>query len=378
MGFWSRILGRRDWQFYGWTPTTNVVPANIAELPAVVRCVSLIASDVARCPLVATDSSGNQHDDTTLGLLHGSAWGETLTGTDLRRWLAAECLTTGNAFAAIITDSQGQPIGLRPLVTSAVALEIDTDGNFHWTYQSNEFDYSGVLHWKALPTPGNPYWGTSPISAASTTLNALAALEGSYAAFAKSGGIGKLGFSHPGGIKPEIRDAMRTAFMAQHGSAASLGAPIFIGEGMKLEQVAPTMASDLNTLRGQATREIASLYGVPSAYLDASDARTQPEIAQLYVSACLATWSESWCAELTAKLAAPGRRISLDFSPVTQGDFRTAGRAYAQLCQIGAISPNDVRRRLGFAPWPGLDEPKPVISGVTPMADQAAQGDSNA
>jgi hypothetical protein len=24
---------------------------------------------------------------------------------------------------------------------------------------------------------------------------------------------------------------------------------------------------------------------------------------------------------------------------------------------------------MGFAPWPGLDEPKPVISGVTPQQD---------
>jgi hypothetical protein len=43
---------------------------------------------------------------------------------------------------------------------------------------------------------------------------------------------------------------------------------------------------------------------------------------------------------------------------------------------VGALAPNDVRARLGFAPWPGLDEPKPVISGVTDpnaAADAAGQ-----
>jgi hypothetical protein len=30
------------------------------------------------------------------------------------------------------------------------------------------------------------------------------------------------------------------------------------------------------------------------------------------------------------------------------------------------LAPNDARRRMGLEPWPGLDEPRPVISGVDP------------
>jgi HK97 family phage portal protein len=137
------------------------------------------------------------------------------------------------------------------------------------------------------------------------------------------------------------------------------------------------MAADVMAARAAGVREVASLFGVPAAMLDGSDARTQPEIAQFYANA-LSSWAASWMAEITSKLAAPGVRIGLDFSPITQGDFRTAGRAYAQLLQVGALAPNDVRRRLGFAPVDGMDIPAPVISGVTPQQDQQDGADPNA
>jgi HK97 family phage portal protein len=288
-------------------------------------------------------------------------------------------VSTGNAFAVVVVDTAGSPVALRPVATSDVSMQQQTDGSVEWRFQGQPFDYGLVLHFKALPTPGNPYWGTSPLAAASNTLEGLAALETVFTAVSRSGGIGKLAFSHPGGLQPAVRDAMRAAFMQQHGAAATVGTPIFVGEGMKVEQLGQTMVADLAAARAAGAKEVAAIFGIPAAMLDASDARTQPEIAQMYCNALLG-WSASWMAEVTSKLAAPGTRVSLDFSPITQGDFRTAGRSYAQLLQVGALSPNDVRTRLGFAPWPGLDEPKPVISGVTPQGQPAndSQGDPNA
>jgi hypothetical protein len=52
-----------------------------------------------------------------------------------------------------------------------------------------------------------------------------------------------------------------------------------------------------------------------------------------------------------------------------EGDFRTAGKAYGKFVEVGVLSPNDVRVRLGYSPLPGLWEPKPVMSGVTIESD---------
>jgi len=364
-----------------WESPVNWYSGSIHSIPAVQRSIHTIASDIARCPVTVTDAAGNHVEGASaVDLLSGQAWGDVLTGTDLRRWMVAETLTTGNAFAVVVVDTAGQPIALRPISTSDIQMQQLTDGTIQWSYQGLPVDYSLILHFKALPTPGNPYWGTSPLAAASTTLEGLAALEASFKMVSQAGGLGKLAFSHPGALQPAVRDAMRAAFMAQHGTAASVNTPIFVGEGMKVEQLSQTMAQDLQAARAAGAKEVAAIFGIPAAMLDASDARTQPEIAQMYCNALLG-WSASWMAEITSKLATPGTTVALDFSPITQGDFRTAGRAYAQLLQVGALSPNDVRTRLGFAPWPGLDEPKPVISGVTDpnaAAAQDQQGDTNA
>ena len=372
MGLWSRIF-RKATPTVSWDTPTNWASADVAALPAVQRCVHAISSDVARCPVVVSDREGNTVRDTTIeALLGDEANAGLLNGSDFRRWMAAECLTSGNAFAAIEVDARGQPVNLRPLATNDVSMQSETNGSVTWSYQGVPFDYGYVLHWKALPTPGNPYWGTSPLAAAQPTLNALASLEAAFYAYAKNGGMPKLAFSHPGALQPAVRDAMRTAFMSQHGTASSAGTPIFVGEGLKVDPVAQGAQAEMSAARTAGVRTVASLYGVPAAYLEASDARTQPEIAQMYANA-LQLWAASWCAEVTSKLCQPGLRMGIDFRPVTQGDFLTVGRAYAQLVQVGALSPNDVRRVVGLAPWPGLDEPKPVISGVTPQPQGGTQ-----
>lgn len=380
MGFWSKILGR-SYPSLAWETPGNYVRASVTEIPAVVRAINMIAADFARCPILVQTVEGDRAEITSgVSLLSDQAWGDNLTGADLRRWMAAECLTTGNAFAVIVLDDQAVPVALRPIATSDVMMQQQTDGSIAWTYQNQPFDYGLVLHFKAVATTGNPYWGTSPLSAASTTLNGLAQLEAVFAAYAAGGALGKLGFSHPGALQPAVRDAMRTAYLTQHGSAAAAATPLFIGEGMKVEPIAPQMATELAASRAAGTKQIAALLGVPSAYLEGSDARTQAEIAQQYLACCLEVWSASWMSEITSKLASPGTRVSVDFSPVTMGSLQTAGRAYSALVQIGALTPNDVRKRLGFAPLSGLDVAAPIISGITPPLDAATQdgGQSNA
>jgi len=365
VSIWSRIF-RRSIPVIAWETSASSVSSSVEELPSVQRCVGLIAGDVARCPLVVRDTQAAVVSDPSIeGLLGGQAHGEALTGRDLRRWMVTEALMHGNAFAAILTDNQGAPAGLRPLSSSSVSMREDADGTVTWYYQQEPVDYAQLLHFKGMAMPGNPYLGQSPLVAAATTVSAVAQLEAAWLAWAKAGGYGKLGFTHPGALNPTTRDAMRTAFMSQHLSASAAGTPIFVGEGMQVAQLAPTWGRDVAEMRASGNRAIASIFGVPAAYLDSSDARTQPEVAQFYVSGCLEVFASSWEAEITAKLCAPGTRVAFDWSPVTQGDFRTAGRAYAKLVEVGVLAPNDVRARLGFEPYPGLDEPKPVISGVS-------------
>jgi HK97 family phage portal protein len=363
MGIFGSLFGLKRRIAVGFDAPAMWVSSSVSELPAVQRCVSLIAGDVARCPILLRDSAGNAVSDPAVEeLLSGQAQGQYLTGSDFRRWMAAEALLTGNSFAQIVTDSLGQPVAFRPISSQSMSMREDTDGTLRWYYQEQEVDYSAVLHFKGTTSIGNPYWGASPLGAIKTAAESAADIESSIKAWAKAGCQQKNVFSHPGQMRPDVP--------LQHLTPGAASLPVFVGEGIKIEQMSPTWASDVAAMRGSASKLVANAFGVPAAYLDMSDARTQPEVAQAYVSGCLEVWGRNFEAEITSKLCRPGVRASFDWTPVTQGDFRTAGRAYAQLTQVGVLAPNDVRRRLGFEPWPGLDEPKPVMPGMAEAQPQ--------
>jgi len=366
MGIFGSLFGLKRRIAVGFDAPAMWVSSSVSELPAVQRCVSLIAGDVARCPILLRDSAGNAVSDPAVEeLLSGQAQGQYLTGSDFRRWMAAEALLTGNSFAQIVTDSLGQPVAFRPISSQSMSMREDTDGTLHWYYQEQEVDYSAVLHFKGTTSIGNPYWGASPLGAIKTAAESAADIESSIKAWAKAGCQQKNVFSHPGQMRPDVRDQMRTAFTLQHLTPGAASLPVFVGEGIKIEQMSPTWASDVAAMRGSASKLVANAFGVPAAYLDMSDARTQPEVAQAYVSGCLEVWGRNFEAEITSKLCRPGVRASFDWTPVTEGDFRTAGRAYKQLVEVGVLSVNDARRRLGFPPVPGKDIPEVLISGVT-------------
>ena len=366
VGIFGALFGSRRKMAVGFDAPAVWVSSSVSELPAVQRCVSLIAGDVSRCPIMLRDAEGADVEDLAVAeLLGGQAQGEFLTGSDLRRWMAAEALLTGNAFAQIVTDSMGAPVALRPVSSSAMSMREDTDGTLRWYYQEQEVDYSQLLHWKGTTSIGNPYWGASPLGAIKTAVEAAADVEASIKAWARAGCQQKCVFTHPGQMRPDVRDQMRTAFTLQHLTPGAASLPVFVGEGIKIEQMSPTWAADVTAIRASSARMVANAFGVPAAYLDMSDARTQPENAQAYVSSCLEVWGRNFEAEITSKLCRPGVRATFDWTPVTQGDFRTAGRAYKQLVEVGVLSVNDARRRLGFEPVDGKDEPMPIISGVT-------------
>jgi HK97 family phage portal protein len=167
--------------------------------------------------------------------------------------------------------------------------------------------------------------------------------------------------------------------MEQHHGGDKIGVPAFFGEGMKSAQLAADAAGRLLEAKKHGVEDVARAFGIPPQLLWQGEGRSQPETAQAYATHCLAPFCSGIDRELSRKLLPPGQNLHTDLTPITVGDFRTAGRAYAQLVQVGVLAPNDARRRMGLTPIDGLDEPKPVISGVDPNQNaQDAQEDADA
>lgn len=379
--FWSKFWPQRTgntvlvWD----TSTISSLPRDLTGVPAIVRAIQLIAGDCARLPLEVVRRNGETvQNSPALDLLTGDCC-DYMSGYELRLWMRAAALATGNAYAFIHRDfSTGDPVRIEPLATTAVVM--DTEQGFPgYKIGDQRVDSLSILHFKSLTDPNAPWLGVSPIYQCNRVLNTQAILDQVAEEFAKSGMVGKLGIVHPGPLTATARTAMREAWVLQHGDSENSATPAFFGEGMTPAQLAADACARMLEAKRLGVQEVARAFGVPPQLLYEGEGRAAFEVMQVYVSSCLAAICAQEDAELTRKLLPIGQRFLHDLTPITVGDYVTAGRAYAQLVQVGVLAPNDVRRRLGEKPIEGMDTPEPVISGVTAQQGSTNdQGDSDA
>ena len=380
MGSWLGKFFRRPiaQTIISYTPLTfTTVSADLLGVPAIVRAVNLISTDSARLDLTVTRRDGSVVEDSpAVELLYGNT-ASFLSGYEMRKWLATSALYFGNGYLLIRRDLRtGDPVALDPVDPSAVSVEIK-GSEARYIINNQVVDDSSLIHVRASTDPRSPWLGVSPIDQCSRVLGTQAILDQAIEELAKSGFVGKLAIEHPGPLTATARDSMRTKWAEQHSGADKLGFPAFFGEGMKASQMAADAAARLMDAKRMGVEEVARAFGVPPQLLYQGEGRSQPEIAQAYVTHCLAPFCAGIDAELSRKLLPPGERMKTDLVPITQGDFRTAGKAYAALIQVGALAPNDARVRLGLPRIAGLDDPAPVISGITPTANLADAGEGD-
>ena len=380
MGSWLGKFFRRPiaQTIISYTPLTfTTVSADLLGVPAIVRAVNLISTDSARLDLTVTRRDGSVVEDSpAVELLYGNT-ASFLSGYEMRKWLATSALYFGNGYLLIRRDLRtGDPVALDPVDPSAVSVEIK-GSEARYIINNSVVDDSSLIHVRASTDPRSPWLGVSPIDQCSRVLGTQAILDQAIEELAKSGFVGKLAIEHPGPLTATARDSMRTKWAEQHSGADKLGFPAFFGEGMKASQMAADAAARLMDAKRMGVEEVARAFGVPPQLLYQGEGRSQPEIAQAYVTHCLAPFCAGIDAELSRKLLPPGERMKTDLVPITQGDFRTAGKAYAALIQVGALAPNDARVRLGLPRIAGLDDPAPVISGITPTANLADAGEGD-
>lgn len=353
--------------------------SDLLTVPAIMRAISLISTDSARLQLIVRRRDGSVVDDSpVLDLLEGEQT-SILSGFELRRWLACSALTYGNGYLWIRRDiGTGEPVALDPVDPPAVNVKLE-GGEARYLINNVEVDDSNLIHVRAFPDPLSPWLGVSPITQCRRVLSTQAVLDQVAEELAKTGFVGKLAIEHPGPLTAKARAEMREKWMEQHHGGDKIGVPAFFGEGMKSAQLAADAAGRLLEAKKHGVEDVARAFGIPPQLLWQGEGRSQPETAQAYATHCLAPFCSGIDRELSRKLLPPGQNLHTDLTPITVGDFRTAGRAYAQLVQVGVLAPNDARRRMGLTPIDGLDEPKPVISGVDPNQNaQDAQEDADA
>jgi HK97 family phage portal protein len=355
------------------TTASNVSPAT---LPAVVRAVQLLASDIARLPVRIERADGSVIDGHPVAQLLSRDASRWQSGFDFRRFVTGCALTSGNGLALIRRANDGTVAELQPIPDGAATAQF-TDEGVEYRIKDVKLAADQVVHIGAYPDLDFPAWFVSPLDACAPAMQLAADQDAAHSALVKTGSTGKISLSHPGAMSDQAVQAIRDAWQTMHAQPDGASRPLILREGMKAERISQETSTSNLESRRFSVQEIARAFGIPPEMLfqqGGGALASQSETARAYVDGGLSLWASVWSAEIERKLLQPGEYLRFDTDVLLRGNLRDAGMAFSKLVLAGVMSPNDARRRLGLYPIDGLDEPKVSMPGGA----AAATGPDNA
>jgi HK97 family phage portal protein len=231
VAWFSRIFGVRP-SVVVWSTPEKVVTPEPGTLPAVVRAIQLISTDIARLPVRVCRADGTTVEDHPLVSILTREASRWQSGFDFRRYVTGCALSSGNGLAVIRRAADGTVAELQPIPEGAARARFLEDGT---EYQVADVRLSGdqVLHIGAYPDLAFPAWFMSPVDACLPALKLAADQDGAHGALVRTGSMGKVVISHPGAMSDQTVQAIRDAWMNMHATADGASRPLILREGMK-------------------------------------------------------------------------------------------------------------------------------------------------
>jgi HK97 family phage portal protein len=337
------------------------------SLPTVYGAVSLLADGLTSVNWSvvrrSSSSSGTEPIDNIAAAHALNNW----PLSDRWAFCWAGC-TGGNAVAKVLRDGRGAPEGLETYPAERVSFRWYSDGRLTLLLllvasgEVEEVELSEVAHLRYRPTHWDPRIGIPPTATASASIQML--LETRRMATAAATNAARPGtvLSSDKQIDQRAAERIKERFddrFAGHGA----GGTLILEEGLKISSL-PLV--DLTQLAFEASSklgaaDIARLFSIPVDLLLGSENRATTTKARRRLIAfgispvarlvedCLAA------ALLTPEQRRAGYGIRVDTSTEELGQGSEFATAISGLLNAGALSPNEIRTRLGYARVEGGD-----------------------
>ena len=359
-------------EFFGIRSVGATVNADavLSNLAVAARCVGIRSEMLASVGLFVfrrtADGGRERADDLPLyGVLH-NMWNPNLTAFEGRERMIRDLDIFGNAFAWIERNGRGQVVALWPEPWGNVAVEKLASGRLRYRVTSSAGGVSVLLQEEVLHVRGplrrDGVLGLSPIQIARGALG-LALSQTEMATAFSSNMLRPSGIlTFPEKVSLERRADLRTSLEDFQGSAKA-GKVMVVDAGAKFERwtFSPDDAEFLDS-RKLANEDVARIFGIPPTAVGITDkatySNTEQEARALVQNALGPLAARIEAAMMRCLLTDAGRRtfyVEHDLSALLRGDVQARFEAYRIGREIGALSPNDVRRRENEPPIPGGD-----------------------
>lgn len=345
---------------------TWVSPAAVLSNSAVAcRAVDLKASLLASTPLKVFRRDGEYRERVTDNALARvlARPNEDMTGFEFVELISRSLDLAGNFYARIVRTPDGEPKALYPITSGVVVERVAGSRRLRYRVtgaagESVLLDHE-VLHVKNYGTDG--ILGQSALQLARGSLQ-LEIAQNETAEKLSTDGMRIAGvISHPGKLSGEAKTRIRHDFEKTHKGPDNAGRLAVFEEGMKFIPAQFSAAdSELLESRRLSAESTALIFGVHPASLGLANTSAYASAAQAaldLVSNTLNPLAARIESAVERALIPPDSDLFVEFQ--LDGLLRAdpAGRwtSYRIARDVGAMSPNDIRKLENLPPVPGGD-----------------------
>jgi HK97 family phage portal protein len=374
-----------------------VTPDTALALPTVWRCIGLLATVIAGCPLMVYN---RKKEPITIPVLDQYNPSTTYTPYEFWELVVAHVCLWGNAFVKKIRNTSGAIIDMRPIVPAIVSVKrgtVDgqhTDGKYfaveQWDADGNMTGVKTYGNWDIMHIPGLGYdglRGLSPLQVAAQTYGTSIAADKLAARFFQNGTqlSGIINVKAPLADQTQADEIKRrwrnvNSGLAHAGEVAVLDAET----SFQPLTIPPDTLQFLESREWQAS-ELARMYGIPPHLIGDESKSTswgsgieQQNIG--FVAYTVAGWTSRFEQRTSREIVnTRGQYASFDLTELMKGSTTERFAAYAAAIQWGWMTRNEARLREDMQPLPGLDKPlQPLnmapndVTGTAPTAGLTA------
>lgn len=364
----------------GSTTAENITAEGSLRIIAVYACVKVISETIAMLPLnIFKTSDKSRVTDIRLSRLLHDEPNPHMTSSTFRETLQSHILLWGNGYVEIEWDRAGRAIGLWPIPPWRMRVKRDGLEKYYVFDSQRKIGDADILHIPGFGFDG--LVGLSPINLMRQSLGLTISAEAYGRSFFKNGSRPSGILEHPGKLKPEAAQTLRSSWNAMQAGDENHHKVTVLEEGMKWVAmgVPPEEAQFLETRKFQTT-EIARIYRVPPHMIADLERATFSNIEHQSINFVVHTmmpWLVKWEQEINRKLFADKNYYAeFTVAGLLRGDTKSRFEAYASGINAGWMTRNEARKFENMPPIDGLDKPLQPLNMTAPVDrfDPAQQG----
>lgn len=334
----------------------------VLGLSEVWRAVKVLGETVASVPFRVIeklpDGSTKDLPDHPVSIIFTIEPNRHTTAFTFIETMMLHALLRGNAYAWIEYNRRNAyPKAIHLIDPQEMQVFDDGDMLYYKHTRTNKtYTYDEILH--LCNTSWNGKAGLDVISVHKENLSLALANRNYGANFYRNGAQLSGILKHPGSLSKEAMSRLKSSWRNAYEGSQNAGRTAILEEGMDYMPITlkPSDASFTETKR-IVVADIARILGVPQFLLEDLDRATFNNIehlSQLFLTLTVRPWCKRIEAEINRKLfpkSERGRIVAfLDFDDLLMADLKSRGEYARTLFNVGALSPNDIRKMSGYNP----------------------------